>query len=73
MSAAISVAKRSRKWQAQYESLTIGSGGKLIGFAEISDGEWDVCFSPLRLGRFQERTHVIEGALGRQKRRRPHC
>ena len=35
----------------------------------IWDGEWDVYFGPLRLGRFHERTLLIEDALGRQYRR----
>jgi hypothetical protein len=41
-----------------------------IGLVEIDDGEWDVYFGPLRLGRFHERTLRIEDALGRQHRRR---
>ena len=45
-------------------------GGERIGLTEIDDGEWDVYFGPLRLGRFHERTLTIEDALGRQYRRR---
>jgi len=32
-------------------------------------GAWDVYFGPLRLGRFQERTDLLEDALGRHRRR----
>jgi hypothetical protein len=45
-------------------------GDEQIGLVEIDDGEWDVYFGPLRLGRFHERTLCIEDALGRQYRRR---
>ena len=44
-------------------------GGEVIGLVEIDDGEWDVYFGPLRLGRFHERTMLIEDAHGRQHRR----
>lgn len=44
-------------------------GGEHLGFVEIDDGEWDVYFGPLRLGRFHERTYLIEDALGRHRRR----
>lgn len=44
-------------------------GGEWIGMVELDDGEWDVCFGPLRLGRFHERTMAIEDAHGRQHRR----
>jgi hypothetical protein len=42
---------------------------ELVGLVEIDDGEWDVYFGPLRLGRFHERTLLIEDALGRHYRR----
>ena len=44
-------------------------GGEEIGLVEIDDGERDVCFGPLCLGRFHERTCQIEDALRRQHRR----
>jgi hypothetical protein len=40
-----------------------------VGLTEIDDGEWDVYFGPLRLGRFHERTLTIEDVRGRQYRR----
>ena len=45
-------------------------GEEYVGFVEIDDGEWDVYFGPLYLGRFHERTLLIEDALGRHSRRR---
>ena len=43
---------------------------RYVGLVEIDDSEWDVYFGPLRLGRFHERTLLIEDALGRHYRRR---
>jgi len=45
-------------------------GEESVGLVEIDEGDWDVYFGPLRLGRFHERTLLIEDALGRQYRRR---
>jgi hypothetical protein len=45
--------------------------GEEVGLVEIDDGEWDVYFGPLRLGRFHERSGHIEDALGRHRRRTP--
>jgi transposase InsO family protein len=60
------------RWNHQWVNVTHTLGGELIGLTEIDEGEWDVYFGPLRLGRFHERTCLIEDALGRQQRRRPH-
>ena len=60
------------RWHKQWVNVSQTLGGELIGLTEIDDGEWDVYFGPLRLGRFHERTHHIEDALGRHHRR-PHC
>jgi len=35
----------------------------------VDDGEWDVNIGPLGLGRFHERTLLIEDTLGRRYRR----
>jgi hypothetical protein len=32
-------------------------------FVEVDDGKWEVYFGPLRLGRFHERTLLVEDAL----------
>lgn len=60
------------RWHTRWVNVSQTLGGELIGLVEIDDGEWDVYFGPLRLGRFHERTYLIEDALGRQQRKRPH-
>jgi transposase InsO family protein len=57
------------RWHKQWVNVSQTLGEEFIGFVEIDDGEWDVYFGPLRLGRFHERTLLIEDALGRQYRR----
>jgi putative transposase len=58
------------RWHKQWVNVSQTLGEEFVGFLEIDDGEWDVYFGPLRLGRFHERTLLIEDALGRQYRRR---
>jgi hypothetical protein len=57
------------RWRCTWVNVSQTLGGEDVGFVEIDDGEWDVYFGPLRLGRFHERTLRIEDALGRQHRR----
>jgi putative transposase len=57
------------RWHKQWVNVSRTLGEEYVGFVEIDDGEWDVYFGPLRLGRFHERTLLIEDALGRQYRR----
>lgn len=57
------------RWHSRWVNVSQTLGGEVLGFGEIDDGEWDVYFGPLRLGRFHERTYLIEDALGRQRRR----
>jgi putative transposase len=57
------------RWHKQWVNVSQTLGEESVGFVEIDDGEWDVYFGPLRLGRFHERTLLIEDALGRQYRR----
>jgi hypothetical protein len=41
----------------------------------LEDGSefiWDLYFGPLRLGRFHERTYLVEDIHGRQRRRPTH-
>ena len=40
--------------------------GESIGLEPIDDGEWDLHFGPVRLGRFDERTRRIQPAARRQ-------
>ena len=58
------------RWHKQWVNVSQTLGEEYVGLVEIDDGEWDVYFGPLRLGRFHERTLLIEDALGRQYRRR---
>ncbi len=57
------------RWQSTWVNVSQTLGGEEIGLVEIDDGEWDVYFGSLRLGRFHERTRQIEDANGRQHRR----
>jgi transposase InsO family protein len=57
------------RWHCTWVNVSQTLGGEVIGLVEIDDGEWDVYFGPLRLGRFHERTMLIEDAHGRQHRR----
>jgi putative transposase len=45
-------------------------GGEVVGLTEVDDGEWDLYFGPLKLGRFHERLLRVEDTLGRLRRRR---
>jgi putative transposase len=57
------------RWHTRWVNVSQTLGGEWVGLREIDDGEWDVYFGPLRLGRFHERTLTIEDVLGRQYRR----
>jgi putative transposase len=57
------------RWHTRWVNVSQTLGGEWIGLTEIDDGEWDVYFGPLRLGRFHERILTIEDVLGRQYRR----
>ena len=57
------------RWDARWVNVSHTLGGEYVGLVEIDDGEWDVYFGPLRLGRFHERTYLIEDIHGRQRRR----
>jgi putative transposase len=57
------------RWHKQWVNVSQTLGEEHVGLVEIDDGEWDVYFGPLRLGRFHERTLLIEDALGRHSRR----
>jgi hypothetical protein len=57
------------RWRCTWVNVCQTLGGEDVGLVEIDDGEWDVYFGPLRLGRFHERTLRIEDPLGRQHRR----
>jgi putative transposase len=58
------------RWHKQWVNVSHVLGEQSVGFTEVDDGEWDLYFGPLRLGRFHERTLTVEDALGRLARRR---
>jgi putative transposase len=58
------------RWHKRWVNVSHVLGEEYVGFTEIDDGEWDLYFGPLRLGRFHERTRTVEDALGRLVRRR---
>jgi transposase InsO family protein len=58
------------RWHKRWVNVSHVLGGEYVGFTEVDDGEWDLYFGLLRLGRFHERTLMIEDALGRLARRR---
>ena len=60
------------RWDARWVNVTHTLGGEYVGLVEIDDGEWDMYFGPLRLGRFHERTYLVEDIHGRQRRRPSH-
>jgi putative transposase len=41
-----------------------------VGFEEIDEGEWDLYFGRMKLGRFHEPLRRIEDAQGRLARKR---
>ena len=57
------------RWHKHWVNVSQTLGEEKIGLVEIDNGEWDVYFGPIRLGRFHERTLLIEDALGRHYRR----
>jgi putative transposase len=44
--------------------------GEYVGLEEIDDGEWDLYFGRMKLGRFHERLRRVEDARGRLARKR---
>jgi putative transposase len=58
------------RWQAQWVNVSHVLGGEVVGLTEVDDGEWDLYFGPLKLGRFHERLRRVEDTLGRLRRRR---
>lgn len=43
--------------------------GESVGFEAIDDGEWDLYFGPMKLGRFHEPPRRVEDARGRLARK----
>lgn len=58
------------KWLRGWVNISHVLGGEYVGFEEIDDGEWDLYFGRMKLGRFHERLRCIEDARGRLARKR---
>jgi transposase InsO family protein len=58
------------RWQKHWVNVSHVLAGEHVGLVEIDDGEWDLYFGPLKLGRFHERLLRVEDALGRLARKR---
>ena len=59
------------RWRKQWVNVTSALLGEYVGLEEIDDGQWDVYFGPMKLGRLHERLMRIEDHRGRTKRRAP--
>jgi len=53
-------------WHSKPVPISTVLIGEAIGLEPIDDGEWDLHFGPVRLGRFDERTRQIEPVGRRQ-------
>jgi transposase InsO family protein len=58
------------RWLRGWVNISHVLGGEYVGFEEIDDGEWDLYFGRMKLGRFHERLRCIEDARGRLARKR---
>ena len=57
------------RWNSSWVNVSHVLGGQYVGLEEVDDGQWEVYFGPLRLGRLHERELRIEDALGRKRRK----
>lgn len=57
------------RWHKQWVNVTSALVGEYVGLEEIDDGQWDVYFGPMKLGRLHDKLMRIEDHLGRFKRR----
>jgi putative transposase len=58
------------KWLSGWVNISHVLGGEYVGFEEIDDGEWNLYFGRMKLGRFHERLRCIEDERGRLARKR---
>lgn len=56
------------RWRKGWVNVSGALIGEHVGLEEIDDGQWDVYFGPLKLGRLHERLMQIEDHLVRLKR-----
>ena len=58
------------RWQSGWVNVSHALAGEYVGLGEIDDGEWDLYFGRMKLGRFHERLRRVEDARGRLARKR---
>jgi transposase InsO family protein len=56
------------KWQGDLLFLSSVLAGEPVGLEEVEDGIWSLCFGPLLLARFDERTRRLEGVVASPER-----
>jgi len=57
------------RWHKGWVNVSHVLGEEYVGFEEVDDGEWDLYFGPLKLGRFHERLRRVEDARGNLARK----
>jgi len=58
------------RWLRGWVNVSHVLAGEYVGFEEIDDGEWDLYFGRMKLGRFHERLRRVEDGRGRLARKR---
>lgn len=58
------------RWQSGWVNVSHVLAGEYAGLEEIDDGEWDLYFGRMKLGRFHKRLRRVEDAQGRLARKR---
>jgi hypothetical protein len=58
------------RWQSGWVNVSHALAGEYVGLGEIDDGEWDLYFGRMKLGRFHERLRRVEDAQGHLARKR---
>ena len=58
------------RWQNSWVNVSHVLSGEYVGLEEIDEGEWDLYFGRMKLGRFHERLRRVEDACGRLARKR---
>jgi putative transposase len=56
------------RWHKQWVNVTSALVGEHVGLEPVDDGQWDVYFGVLKLGRLHERHMRIEDHMGRFRR-----
>lgn len=62
-------ANRGIRWRSGWVNVSHVLAGEHVGLEEIDDGEWDLYFGRMKLGRFHERLRRVEDAHGRLARK----